>query len=161
MSLRSGHAHLPAWAPRCNGPHKIEFNFLNRNLMVRAGYPPIVDDDAEDRLSITVDNRSENGARKRWTNQVLLVGGKPMKASLRKIMLPPLVVSISLTSLAQADAASDRFPSIDPALGVWTAPIGHRQPSTSDVPAAVLKSEGTITDRQQKLDKRLNICRGC
>jgi len=68
---------------------------------------------------------------------------------------------MSLTSLAQAYSASDRFPPINPALGVWDAPIGHRQPSTSDVPAGVLKSEGTITDREQKLDKKLNICRGC
>jgi len=84
-----------------------------------------------------------------------------MKAALKRVMLAPLAISISLASLAQADSASDRFPPINPALGVWTAPIGHRQPSTSDVPAAVLKSEGTITDRQQELDKRLNICRGC
>jgi len=84
-----------------------------------------------------------------------------MKAALKWTMLPALAVSISLTPLVQAYSASDRFPPINTVLGVWDAPVGHRQPSTVDVPAAVLKSAGTITDREQQLDKRLNICRGC
>jgi len=84
-----------------------------------------------------------------------------MKAALKRIVLPPFAISMSLTALAEAYSASDRFPSVNPALGVWSAPVGHRQPGTSDVPAAVLKSEGTITDREQKLDNKLNICRGC
>ena len=84
-----------------------------------------------------------------------------MRAVLKQIMLPPLAISMSLASLAQAYSASNRSPSINPVLGVWEAPIGHRQPGTSDVPAAILKSEGTVGDSEQKLDKKLNICRGC
>jgi hypothetical protein len=41
------------------------------------------------------------------------------------------------------------------------APIGHRQPNAEDIPAGVLKSEGTTNRNQRDLDEKLNICRGC
>jgi hypothetical protein len=42
-----------------------------------------------------------------------------------------------------------------------TAPIGHRQPNASDVPASVLRDENAMQAEDSKLDKELNICRGC
>ena len=49
-------------------------------------------------------------------------------------------------------------PSVEPRL---EAPIGHRQPNAEDVPAEVLKNEGTSNQNQRDLDKKLDICRGC
>ena len=45
----------------------------------------------------------------------------------------------------------------------WLAPVGHRQPTKSDVPGAQLLSSW---ERQQialdaELDRKLIICRGC
>jgi len=68
---------------------------------------------------------------------------------------------MSIAAFSPSYAASGHHPPINPVLGVWDAPVGHRQPSSSDVPAAVMKSEGAITDRELKLDKKLSICRGC
>jgi hypothetical protein len=42
-----------------------------------------------------------------------------------------------------------------------TAPIGHRQPNASNVPANVLREEQSVEAEDTKLDKELNICRGC
>ena len=43
----------------------------------------------------------------------------------------------------------------------FEAPIGHRQPTVEDVPSSVLHDEGTTTQNQRDLDKKLDICRGC
>jgi hypothetical protein len=42
-----------------------------------------------------------------------------------------------------------------------TAPIGHVQPNASNVPASVLQEENALEAQDTKLDKELNICRGC
>ncbi len=47
-------------------------------------------------------------------------------------------------------------------LGVWEAPIGHRQPRTSEVPARENSSDAMKSNEDLKLKKALkNICRGC
>lgn len=47
--------------------------------------------------------------------------------------------------------------------GVLPAPVGHRQPRASDVPANTPKISGeqTQVQRDHELDKELWICRGC
>jgi hypothetical protein len=47
------------------------------------------------------------------------------------------------------------------AFAALPAPIGHRQPNASNVPASVLNSEQKINTEDIELDKKLNICRGC
>jgi len=84
-----------------------------------------------------------------------------MRTAVKNLLLPTFSALMSIAAFSPSYAASGHHPPINPVLGVWDAPVGHRQPSTVDVPAAVLKSAGTITDREQQLDKRLNICRGC
>ena len=42
-----------------------------------------------------------------------------------------------------------------------TAPVGHRQPNASNVPANVLREEQSMEAEETKLDKELKICRGC
>jgi hypothetical protein len=41
------------------------------------------------------------------------------------------------------------------------APIGHVQPNASSVPPSVLREENALEAEDTKLDKELNICRGC
>jgi hypothetical protein len=47
------------------------------------------------------------------------------------------------------------------AFAALPAPIGHRQPNASNVPASVLNAEQKINTEDIELDKKLNICRGC
>jgi hypothetical protein len=65
----------------------------------------------------------------------------------------------SYAALADSNPAqTSPAPSMEPRL---EAPIGHRQPNAEDIPAGVLKSEGTTNRNQRDLDEKLNICRGC
>jgi hypothetical protein len=45
----------------------------------------------------------------------------------------------------------------------WLAPVGHRQPNRTDVPQSEAVSAWERQQRQfdQKLDRKLIICRGC
>jgi hypothetical protein len=47
--------------------------------------------------------------------------------------------------------------------GVPPAPVGHRQPRASDIPADTQPTgqEETQIQRDRELDKKLWICRGC
>jgi hypothetical protein len=44
---------------------------------------------------------------------------------------------------------------------VWPAPVGHRQPTQSDLPPSVRKDEGAITQGQRAFTNSLKICRDC
>jgi hypothetical protein len=41
------------------------------------------------------------------------------------------------------------------------APIGHRQPHTSDVPSEAAAHLEQLSAEDAKVDRKLNICRGC
>jgi hypothetical protein len=41
------------------------------------------------------------------------------------------------------------------------APIGHRQPRQRDLPSAVRRAEGKISEAQREFDRRLWICQLC
>jgi hypothetical protein len=42
----------------------------------------------------------------------------------------------------------------------WSAPVGHRQPRTADIPAAA--SQHTLDQEDAMVDRKIsNICRGC
>lgn len=45
----------------------------------------------------------------------------------------------------------------------WPAPVGHRQPRVSDVPANVQLSSSDVEERRlnRELNAKLVICRGC
>ena len=43
----------------------------------------------------------------------------------------------------------------------YKAPIGHRQSRPQDLPASVLRNEGTVQEWQRDFDKQLNVCRDC
>jgi hypothetical protein len=68
---------------------------------------------------------------------------------MRACAIAPIVVSV-LMSTAFGDA-----------FAALPAPVGHRQPNASNVPASVLRAEPQRSADDIELDKRLNICRGC
>jgi hypothetical protein len=70
----------------------------------------------------------------------------------------PLAISI-LMGTACCSALADP-PSLAPTPRP-TAPIGHVQPNASNVPPSMLREENAINPEDTKLDKELNICRGC
>jgi len=89
--------------------------------------------------------------------------------------------SLALVALLPSAHASDRNTFIDalpdlPARSAehlasaeptshlpWLAPVGHRQPSRADVPRSETLStwEREQQQRDQMLDRKLIICRGC
>ena len=70
---------------------------------------------------------------------------------------------ILLGLISPAGAAGRRDASALTSHLPWLAPVGHRQPTSADVPQNELLS---AWERQQrvldaKLDRKLTICRGC
>jgi hypothetical protein len=75
-----------------------------------------------------------------------------------RILVVAAIVSTIGTVSAQPFQAS--MPGKETTTRPWTAPVGHRQPHASDVPATasqyLLDQEDAIVDR-----KISGICRGC
>jgi hypothetical protein len=75
---------------------------------------------------------------------------------------------IAVVFLAAALASPALAQSHDPSLGSgnidrshMTAPVGHRQPRASDVPATNSNDNTSAYARNPKLERALRICRGC
>jgi hypothetical protein len=45
--------------------------------------------------------------------------------------------------------------------GPLPAPVGHRQPKQSDLPADVIRNENRAAQDLRDLDAKLRICKGC
>ena len=75
-------------------------------------------------------------------------------------MIGLCAVGQSSTAFAQQSSAPvlDFQPS---PTGVWPAPVGHRQPTRTDLPPSERHDEGAITPGQRQFDSSLNICRNC
>ena len=84
-----------------------------------------------------------------------------MKAIPMAIALWLFGTMVSFGAFAQTQSPSEGTPPVNPAIGAWEAPIGHRQPTESELPSDVRQSEGSISEQAKALDKKLNICRGC
>ncbi|MCA1458268.1 hypothetical protein I6F35_34680 [Bradyrhizobium sp. BRP22] len=59
--------------------------------------------------------------------------------------------------------AAERFASAEPTSHLpWLAPVGHHQPSQADAPQSnALSAWEREQQRDQMLDRKLIICRGC
>jgi hypothetical protein len=69
-------------------------------------------------------------------------------------------VALAIMTWAACDSAAAAPPDPIPS-GQQSAPVGHRQPNASNVPESVLRDENAMEAEDSKLDKELNICRGC
>jgi hypothetical protein len=76
---------------------------------------------------------------------------------MNNIALVVLAVIMALPALAQSHDPSIGTGNID--RSVITAPVGHRQPRASDVPK--IGDSPSASARDRKLDRALQICRGC
>jgi hypothetical protein len=74
-----------------------------------------------------------------------------------RIALVILAVIMASPALAQSHDPSIGTGNID--RSVITAPVGHRQPRASDVPK--IGENPSAYARDRKLDRALQICRGC
>jgi hypothetical protein len=74
-----------------------------------------------------------------------------------RIALVVLAVIMASPALAQSHDPSIGTGNID--RSVITAPVGHRQPRASDVPK--IGDNPSASARDRKLDRALQICRGC
>jgi hypothetical protein len=74
-----------------------------------------------------------------------------------RIALVILAVIMASPALAQSHDPSIGTGNID--RSVITAPVGHRQPRASDVPK--IGDNPPAYARDRKLDRALQICRGC
>lgn len=79
----------------------------------------------------------------------------------------PLAVAVSAllcagNAIAQDRRAPETTGSAIPS-GVPPAPVGHRQPRASDIPADTPRTaeEERQLQRDREIDKKLWICRGC
>ena len=44
----------------------------------------------------------------------------------------------------------------------WSAPVGHRQPRTADIPASSSSSQLSLDQEDAYVDRKIsNVCRGC
>ena len=44
----------------------------------------------------------------------------------------------------------------------WSAPVGHRQPRATDVPASISASQEILEPEDANVDRKIrNVCRGC
>jgi hypothetical protein len=71
------------------------------------------------------------------------------------------IVPVAISILVGAYASALADPPLPAPTAQKTAPIGHVQPNASSVPPSVLREENDMEAQDTKLDKELNICRGC
>ena len=82
---------------------------------------------------------------------------------LTMIVLSPLTYTTSAGAQDQGKRAETTGSASGLPAGVPPAPVGHRQPRASDVPADTRRTgeEQSQVQRDRELDKQLWICRGC
>jgi hypothetical protein len=84
-------------------------------------------------------------------------------AVLRRIVFSTAAAAfITLGTAAGIAVAQEGAKPLLPAQDRMQAPIGHRQPRAQDLPPKILNNEGSRTESEKEMDRRLNsICRGC
>jgi hypothetical protein len=90
-----------------------------------------------------------------------------MELAMSKVMAAATVLAVTLSWGAFAqDTARDKAGITPPAPGARStplqAPVGHRQPRVSDLPATPRSDDDkAAVESRDDIDSRLRICRGC
>lgn len=72
------------------------------------------------------------------------------------------IAIISTMSTASAQSFHPSAPGKETTTRPWTAPVGHRQPHASDIPATILGSHDFVDPEDASIDRKISgICRGC
>ncbi|QAU49977.1 hypothetical protein [Bradyrhizobium guangzhouense] len=76
-----------------------------------------------------------------------------------------LLVALALLSTMGTVSAQSFHPSAigkETTTRPWTAPVGHRQPHLSDVPATTMGPQDILDQEDAIIDRKISgICRGC
>ena len=94
----------------------------------------------------------------------MIKSSRPKRHAVRPIICALIVITgLSGSALAQKNTSQPPPPDMSTTQGpARQAPVGHRQPTTKDLPADVLQNEQKATPRDNKKeDKSLTICKGC
>jgi hypothetical protein len=77
-----------------------------------------------------------------------------------KTLIAIVMASTMTTVLAQPFHPA--MPGKETTTRPWTAPLGHRQPRASDVPATTSGSQDFLDQEDANVDRKISgICRGC
>lgn len=81
------------------------------------------------------------------------------------MIISKLLVVLTLASTIGAVSAQSFHPSVpgkETTTRPWTAPVGHRQPQISNVPAATMGPLDFLDQEDAYIDRKIaGICRGC
>ena len=74
-----------------------------------------------------------------------------------------LSAAMALPSLTQAMAQGPlAYASNETATRPWSAPVGHRQPRSADIPASTSASQQILDQEDVIVDRKIKgVCRGC
>jgi hypothetical protein len=76
-----------------------------------------------------------------------------------------MMVALAIVATMSAATAQSFHPSAagrETTTRPWTAPVGHRQPHASDLPATTLGSQDYVDPEDAYIDRKIaGICRGC
>jgi hypothetical protein len=68
---------------------------------------------------------------------------------------------VAATGMASAQSFHASLPGKETTTRPWTAPVGHRQPHATDVPATALATD-PLDQENAIVDRKISgICRGC
>jgi hypothetical protein len=73
-----------------------------------------------------------------------------------------VVAIVSTVGTVSAQSFHPSAPGKETTTRPWTAPVGHRQPHASDVPATIPGSQYVLDQEDAVVDRKISgICRGC
>jgi hypothetical protein len=68
---------------------------------------------------------------------------------------------LGLAAILSAAIATPALASGETTTRPWSAPVGHRQPRTADVPRSTSASQQTFDQEDANVDRKIsNVCRG-
>jgi hypothetical protein len=74
----------------------------------------------------------------------------------------PIVSHGTADAMASAPSVRPRAAGKETATRPWSAPVGHHQPGTADVPAPTSASEQSLDQEDANVDRIVrSVCRGC
>ena len=81
------------------------------------------------------------------------------------MIISKMLLVVAIASTMGAVSAQSFHPSVpgkETTTRPWTAPVGHRQPSASDLPATALGAQRFLDQEDAIVDRKISgICRGC
>ena len=84
------------------------------------------------------------------------------RRSVRRILIvsaSAVMLSLGGSNAWAQQSSAPVLDSLHRQIKPWPAPVGTRQPRQKDLPPAMRKHEGAITQGQRDFDASLNICR--